>query len=91
MQDTNVSDIRRAGNSGANSRRGFFGRVVYRPGEDELLARVLIASWSLTTGRTLRAGVAPQSLTEEELISFWADEVIAAPGVAGPGCQPPGR
>jgi hypothetical protein len=36
--------------------------------------RVLITSRSLTTGRTLRAGVPPQWLTEEELISFWADD-----------------
>ena len=47
--------------------------------EDELLARVLITSWSLTTGRTLR-GVPPQSLAEDELISFWADDHIPAPG-----------
>ena len=46
--------------------------------EDELLARVLITSWSLTTGRTLR-GVPPQSLTEDELIGFWADDHIRAP------------
>jgi hypothetical protein len=52
-------------------------------GEDELLARVLITSWSLATGRTLR-GVAPQALTEDELISFWADEKIA-----GAACQLP--
>jgi hypothetical protein len=39
---------------------------------------VLITSWSLTTGRTLR-GVPPQSLTEDELVSFWADDHIPAP------------
>jgi hypothetical protein len=44
---------------------------------------VLITSWSLATGRTLRAGVAPQSLTEDELISFWADDQIATPRRAG--------
>jgi len=46
--------------------------------EDELLGRVLITSWSLTTGCTLR-GVPPQSLTEDELIGFWADDHIPAP------------
>ena len=46
--------------------------------EDELLARVLITNWSLTTGCTLR-GVPPQSLTEDELIGFWADDHIPAP------------
>ena len=40
-----------------------------------MLARVLITSWSLATGRTLRS-VAPQALTEDELISFWADDKI---------------
>ena len=74
MQDTTVSSIGRASDSGANARRGIFSHPVYRADEDELLARVLITSWSLTTGRTLRAGVSPQLLTEEELISFWADD-----------------
>jgi hypothetical protein len=50
-----------------------------------LLARVLITSWSLNTGRT-----PPQSSTEEELIRFWADDLIATPP-ADPGCQPRGR
>jgi hypothetical protein len=50
-----------------------------------LLARVLITSWSLNTGRT-----PPPSSTEEELIRFWADDLIATPP-ADPGCQRPGR
>jgi hypothetical protein len=79
MQDTSVSDIRFASDSGAKPRRKFFSRAVRHANEDELLARVLITSWSLTTGRTL-PGVPPQSLTEDELISFWADEHIPAPG-----------
>ena len=60
------------------SRRRFFSRAVRHANEDELLARVLITSWSLATGRTLRGGP-PQSLTEDELISFWADDHIPAP------------
>jgi hypothetical protein len=32
----------------------------------------------------LRAGVPPQSLTEEELISFWADDVIGIASHTGP-------
>jgi hypothetical protein len=67
-----------ASDSGANSRRRVFSRAVRRANEDELLARVLVTSWSLTTGRTLR-GVPPQSLAEDELISFWADDHIPAP------------
>ena len=57
MQDTTVSGIRFASDSGAKSRRRFFSRAVRHANEDELLARVLITSWSLATGRTLR-GVA---------------------------------
>jgi len=70
--------MRYASDSGAKARRKYFSRAVRHAYEDELLARVLITSWSLTTGRTLR-GVPPQSLTEDELISFWADDHIPAP------------
>ena len=77
MQDTTVSGMCFASDSGAKSRRRVFSRAVRHANEDELLARVLITSWSLTTGRTLR--VPPQSLTEDELISFWADDHIPAP------------
>jgi hypothetical protein len=53
-----------------------------RPSEDEILARLLIINWALATGRTLRADVPPQLLTEEELITFWADEPTAAGGTS---------
>ncbi len=83
MQDTTVSGLCFASDSGVNAGRGFPSQTRRSSGEDELLARVLITSWSLATGRTLR-GVAPQALTEDELISFWADEKIA-----GAACQLP--
>ena len=83
MQDTTVSGLWFAGDSGVNTRRRFLSRTPRPCREDELLARVLITSWSLATGRTLR-GVEPQALTEDELISFWADDKIA-----GAGCQLP--
>jgi hypothetical protein len=76
MQDTTVSSIGSASDSGTNARHRISSQAVYRAAEDELLARVLMTSWSLATGRTVRAGVPPQSLTEEELISFWADDQI---------------
>ena len=79
MQDSNVSGMCFTSDSGAKPGRGFFSWAVRPANEDELLARVLITSWSLATGRTLRA-VPPQSLTEDELISFWADDHIPAPG-----------
>ena len=79
MQDSNVSGMCFTSDSGAKPRRGFSSRAASRhANHDELLARVLITSWSLATGRTLRA-VSPQSLTEDELISFWADDHIPAP------------
>ena len=78
MQDTTVSGMCFASDSGAKSRRRVFSRAVRHANEDELLARVLVTSWSLTTGRTLR-GAPPQSLTEDELISIWADDHIPAP------------
>ena len=83
MQDTTVSGLRFPSDSGVNTSRGFPSPAPRLSGEDELLARVLITSWSLATGRTLR-GVAPQALTEDELISFWADDKTA-----GAGCQLP--
>ena len=78
MQDTTVSGMCFASDYSAKLRRRFFSRAVRHANEDELLARVLITSWSLATARTLR-GVPPQSLTEDELISFWADDHIPAP------------
>ncbi len=52
--------------------------------DDEILARLLITSWTLATGRTLRGDVPPQMLSAEELISFWADEQMTADHVPGP-------
>jgi hypothetical protein len=42
--------------------------------DDELIARLLIHTWTLTTGKTLRGDVPPHELTEEELIDFWSDD-----------------
>jgi hypothetical protein len=52
--------------------------------DDEILARLLIISWTLATGRTLRGDVPPQMLSAEELISFWADEQMTADHAPGP-------
>jgi hypothetical protein len=45
-------------------------------GEDDVLAAVLVTTWSLISGRTLRPGVRPDQLSVEELIWFWADDVV---------------
>jgi hypothetical protein len=45
--------------------------------EDELLAFLLIKTWTLATGRVLRSDVPPSQLSEDELIAFWADDHIA--------------
>jgi hypothetical protein len=52
---------------------------------DDLLAAILITNWTLASGRTLPAGVAPRSLSEEDLISFWADDRMASASGAVPG------
>ena len=52
--------------------------------DDELLARLLITNWTLATGRTLPAGVPPYLLSEDELISFWADDQTATARPAFP-------
>ena len=78
MQDTTVSGIRFGSDSGAKPRSITLSLAVQHANHDELLARVLVTSWSLATGRTLR-GVPPQSLSEDELINFWADDYIPAP------------
>ena len=84
MQDTSVLRIGGGTDSGANGYPRISVRAVRHANEDALLARLLITSWSLATGRTLRAGAAPQSLTEEELISFWADDVIGIGNLTEP-------
>jgi hypothetical protein len=84
MQDTTVSSIGCAGDSGGNTQYRFSSRAVHDAAEDDLLARILITSWSLATGRTLRADAAPQSLSEEELIRFWADDQIGVATHARP-------
>jgi hypothetical protein len=84
VEDTTVFGIHRASGSGANARRKFFSRSAPYTNEDDLLARVLITSWSMATGRTLREGVAPHSLTEDELISFWADDHLTGRAAPAP-------
>ena len=56
---------------------------------DDLLAAILITNWTLATGRTLPAGVPPRSLSEEDLISFWADDRMASSSGAVPGAGQP--
>lgn len=42
--------------------------------DDELIAQLLIHTWTLAAGKTLRCDVPPHELTKEELIEFWTDE-----------------
>jgi hypothetical protein len=56
---------------------------------DDLLAAILITNWALATGRTLPAGISPRSLSEEDLISFWADDRMASASGAVPGASQP--
>ena len=56
---------------------------------DDLLAAILTTYWTLATGRTLPAGVSPRSLSEEDLISFWADDRMASASGAVSGAGQP--
>ena len=56
---------------------------------DDLLAAILTTNWTLATGRTLPAGVSPRSLSEEDLISFWADDRMASASGAVSGAGQP--
>lgn len=56
---------------------------------DDLLAAILITNWALATGRTLPAGISPRSLSEEDLINFWADDRMASASGAVPGAGQP--
>ena len=56
--------------------------------DDTLLSRVLISTWVLHTGRTLRRDVAPSELPVEELINFWADPLLDEPPPAPPPDAP---
>jgi len=78
MPDTTVSGMPGARGSGAIAPRKPTDQATQHADDDELLARLLIISQTLASGRTLPAGVPPQKLTAEELISFWADDQITA-------------
>lgn len=86
MYDTAVLRPSGARDSSAIARRRPGGQRADRADDDDLLAQILITSWTLATGRTWPAGVAPQSLTDDELISFWADEQTASASgaISGP-------
>ncbi|MGH3191245.1 MAG: hypothetical protein ACRDOL_29160 [Streptosporangiaceae bacterium] len=45
--------------------------------DDKLIACLLIRTWALATGRTLRSDVNPCELSAAELIDFWADDQTA--------------
>jgi hypothetical protein len=58
--------------------------------DDVLLAALYVRMWALASGRRLPRNVPPGELSEEELISFWADDFgqpegrhAACPSAAG--------
>ena len=55
----------------------------------DLLAAILTRNWTLATGRTLPAGGSPRSFSEEDLISFWADDRMASASGAVSGAGQP--
>jgi hypothetical protein len=56
---------------------------------DDLLAAILITNWTRATGQTLPAGILSRSLSEEDLISFWADDRMASASGVVPGAGLP--
>jgi hypothetical protein len=56
---------------------------------DDLPAAILITNRTLATGRTLPAGISPRSLSEGDLISFWADDRMASASGVVPGASQP--
>ena len=79
MHGTTVSHGFCASDSGAMSRRSFRGQPVDWGNAGELLERLLIANWTLSTGRTLRAGVTAKSRSADEPIGLRADDQTAIP------------
>lgn len=70
----NTADARVGGAFGRMSASPAVGRSHHGHAEDDLLAFLLIHTWTLTTGRILRSDVPPSQLSEDELIDFWADD-----------------
>jgi hypothetical protein len=87
MHDITVFGVPCARETAAIARRQPAGKASGHA-DDELLARLLITSWTLATGRTLRAGVPPQLHSAEELISFWADDHGATASLAASAVAP---
>jgi hypothetical protein len=48
--------------------------------DDDFLADLYVRMWELASGRRLRKDVRPEQLTQEELISFWADDLASPTG-----------
>ena len=79
MPDTTVSSETPERESRAIVIRNFSSQAArYAQDDDESLARVLITSWTLLTGRTLPVDIPPELVSAEELLSFWADDQMAA-------------
>ena len=92
MPDITVSRPPGERESGAIPRRGLPLWAASHAGDDDvILARLLITSWTLATGRTLRSDVPPRFLSDEELISFWADERMTADLAVPADDVPPAR
>ena len=84
MPDTTVSSETSGRESRAIVIRNFSSQAArHAQDDDESLARVLITSWTLLTGRTLPVNIPPELVSAEELVSFWADDQMTA-GVTRP-------
>ena len=46
--------------------------------DDDFLAALYVRMWSLASGRELPRGIPPCQLPAEQLVNFWADELVTA-------------
>lgn len=56
-----------------------------RVGHNELRVCPLITSWMSATGRTFHSDLPPKVLTEQDLITFWADQKITTHDIVATG------
>jgi hypothetical protein len=83
-------EVTRTVTDSAGQSAGRAGETVSEPAsepDDGQLAALLVRMWSLASGRTVRTDVPPDQLTEEELISFWADDFTRPHGRHAAGTQ----
>lgn len=84
MRDATVSSVPRPRVYSVITHGKVDARAAHHAGDDEFLMRLLISSRPQAIGCVLRTDVPLRLLTEDGLISSWADDQITAAGRAAP-------